>query len=101
MCVCACVCVCVCVCVRVCACVCACVCARVCVCTCVCVCVCVRARVCVGVSLMHGHLSLHLQPWVTPHSKQWPGSGRADEIHGDKNIVATLYDKLVPPKSHH
>eukprot|EP00731_Ephydatia_muelleri_P018776 Em0011g816a len=40
-------------------------------------------------------------PWVTPHSKQWPGSGRADEIHGDKNIVATLYDKLVPPKSHH
>jgi len=39
---------------------------------------------------------LNLQPWQTPANKLWPGSARADEIHGDRNVVATLYGKLVP-----
>jgi len=39
-----------------------------------------------------------LQPWQTPTNKLWPGSARADEIHGDRNVVATLYDKLVASK---
>ena len=41
---------------------------------------------------------LNLQPWQTPTNKLWPASARADEIHGDRNVVATLYEKLVPRK---
>lgn len=33
-------------------------------------------------------------PWLTPSTKFWPVSARADEVYGDKNVVATLYDKL-------
>ena len=36
-----------------------------------------------------------LQPWLTPVNKTWPGSARQEEIHGDRNVVATLYDELV------
>lgn len=32
--------------------------------------------------------------WLTPANKLWPGSGRVDEVYGDRNVVATLYDKL-------
>jgi glycine dehydrogenase len=33
--------------------------------------------------------------WLTPVNKIWPGSARQEEIHGDRNVVATLYDELV------
>lgn len=39
-----------------------------------------------------------VQPWMTPTTKFWPGSARADEIHGDRNVVATRNDKLVESK---
>ena len=50
---------------------------------CVCVCVCVRACVCVCVCI---------QPWLTSVTKHWPGSGRVDEVYGDRNVVTTLYE---------
>lgn len=32
---------------------------------------------------------------MSPVNKIWPGSARQEEIHGDRNVVATLYDELV------
>ncbi len=38
------------------------------------------------------------QGWLTPANKMWPGSGRVDEVLGDRHVVATLYDKLADIK---
>ncbi|XP_064386896.1 glycine dehydrogenase (decarboxylating), mitochondrial-like [Halichondria panicea] len=35
--------------------------------------------------------------WLTPVNKLWPGSGRVNEVYGDRNVVATRYGK--PDKS--
>ena len=33
------------------------------------------------------------QDWLTPANKKWPGSGRVNEVYGDRNVMATLYGK--------
>ena len=39
-----------------------------------------------------------MQAWLTPVIKVWPGSARQEEIHGDRNVVATLYEPLSTVK---
>jgi glycine dehydrogenase len=36
--------------------------------------------------------------WLSPRNKVWPGSARQEEIHGDKNVVANLYEPLATVK---
>ena len=38
-----------------------------------------------------------LQDWLTPENKQWPGSGRANEVQGDREVIATRYQVLISP----
>ena len=41
--------------------------------------------------------SLSHQDWLTPENKQWPGSGRANEVQGDREVIATRYQVLISP----
>lgn len=41
--------------------------------------------------------SLSCQDWLTPENKQWPGSGRANEVQGDREVIATRYQVLISP----
>ena len=42
-------------------------------------------------------LSPSPQDWLTPENKQWPGSGRANEVMGDREVIATRYQVLISP----
>ena len=39
-----------------------------------------------------------MQSWLTPVNKLWPGSGRVNEVYGDKHVVATRYSSAQPPE---
>ena len=51
---------------------------------------CTHDRLCYSLSTLH----FAQQPWLTPANKLWPGSGRVDEVFGDRNVAATRYDKI-------